>query len=206
MKIKRSVLGWIAFLLEKLLYFFVYFLFIDGALFLFWALHFKLLVWSQRQHPAFYISIVVLSFVYFILAAFFAGGKRFYDGFDKTHLLGVLFPLALIVAIAGVATNCFGALSSLLHDYGYIRFEPTLPKHQFSALFDFYLWHFFDLIPQIKFNESVKWQLPFKPISNLQNWFLLLFKIIMIWIIIDFFYKWNKWRKEAAKKEENAVY
>lgn len=200
-KSKRSILEWILFILGKVGNFLRVFMFLDVALVIFWALPFKLLKWGQYQHPLFYAVIITLSFIYFILSISYVRRKKFYKGFDKKSVLGILFPVLLIIAIVGVGVNCFAALSSILNDHGHVSFSPQLMKHDLNATSNFYLWQFLDLIPQIKVNQTLHWELPFKSNSNLQNWLLLLFKIIMIWIVIALFYKWNKWRKEEAKTE-----
>ena len=204
-KRKKSILEWVLFILGKIGKFLMVLMYLDVALLLFWGLPFKLLMWGQYQHPVFYTVIIVLSFIYFMLAIFYVSRKNFYKDFDKKHVLGILFPLMLIIAVVGVGINCFAALSSILNDYGYISFNPQLNKHDFNALLNFYLWHFFDLIPQIKINETLQWKLPLTNSSSLENWLLLFFKIIMVWIIIALFYKWNKWRQEETKTEEGEI-
>src|SRR6185369_2281720 len=118
-KTKKSVLGWILFLLTKVLDFIKAFIFLDAALLIFWGLPFKLLFWSQYQHPAFFAIIIVISFAYFALSAYYVRRKDFYKGFDKKRVLGILFPLMLIIALVGVGINCFAALGTILNDHGY---------------------------------------------------------------------------------------
>ncbi|MFT3705941.1 MAG: hypothetical protein QM802_26480 [Agriterribacter sp.] len=203
-KTKKSIFEWISFLLGKVLEFIKIFVFLDIVLLVFWGLPVKLLMWSQHWHPALYVAIIVINFVYFGLSIYYVRRKNFYKDFDKKHILGILFPLMMIIALVGVGINCFAALSGILNDYGYIKFNPALNKHDFDAMMDFYAWHFMDLVPQIKVNETLHWKQRFEVDSGLGNWLLLLFKIIMVWIVIALFFKWNKWRVEEAKTGEAA--
>ena len=196
----KSIGGWIIFILKKIMELLKILIFLDMALLIFWGLPFMLLKWSQHYHPAFHGTMIAICFIYFFASLWFFNRKNFYDDFDKKRILGVLFPLILLIAIVWVGATCFGALSAMLSDYGYISFDPVLKQQNFEPLVDFYFWHFCDLIPEIKVNETLQWDLLYKYKGNLMNLLLLLFKVIMVWIVIALFYKWNKWRNEDKKK------
>lgn len=203
-KKNKSILDWIAFFLEKLIEVLKVLIKLDLVLLIYWGVPYIVLRWSQHQHPAFYITAITIIFIYFFGSLWLVSHKSFYNSFEK-NILGVLFPLMLIITLVWVGCTCFAALSSILSDYGAISFDPSPQKQNFEPLVEFYFWHFCNLLPQIEINETLEWKLQFQQRGNLINWLLLFFKAITIWIIIDLFYKWNEWRKEKNKKEDSKV-
>ncbi|MDQ3019811.1 MAG: hypothetical protein M3R36_04460 [Bacteroidota bacterium] len=200
----KSVFKWILFPI-KWFGKFLFALFIYNLILaIFWAFPSKLLFWGQYQQPAINIITIIVGFIYFTLALYFLNRKNFFDDFKKENILGVISPIVCIIAVVGVGCSCFAALSSLLSDYGYISFEPSLGVDKVGAIMNIYIWHFLNVIPQLKINETLKWELPFKHNGSIMNILILSFNIIMIWLVIKVFYKWNVWRKELIKRRNRA--
>lgn len=117
--------------------------------------------------------------------------------------LGFLNPLMIIVGLVFLAITCFAALTAALNDGGKVTFDTVVEAKGMHIIFDFYLWHFCDLIPQLDVAETLKWDAPLTYKDKGIGWLLLAFKALMAYIVIARFYTWNKWRKEMRNKPQS---
>lgn len=111
--------------------------------------------------------------------------------------MSFLVPLVIIIGLSMLGISCFAALTAVLNNAGKISFSPELTNESFSPLNDFYLWHFCDLIPQIKVPDTFHWNLTFQYTSSGVALLLIVFKSLMAYIVIARFYTWNKWRQKS---------
>ena len=195
-----------------------------------WIIAFYSLTWGEANLSQFWYYILIsLSFIYFLLWLWWTGTKNFYSQFSfrkkkeddmknedksvekqslielakslmKGGALNFLIPLTIIIGLVMLCITCFAALTAALNDNGNITFIPKIELQGMEDISQFYLWHFCDLIPQIKVVETLNWKVPFKYCDAGIAWLLLLFKSLMAYIVIARFYSWNKWRKEPREK------
>jgi hypothetical protein len=193
-----------------------------------WGASYKSLLWGETDIPSFWNSVlIVINFIYFFMLLWWSGTKGFYNLFafrksepglnlpaniergrsiipNKAQLIkgsgmSFLIPLMIIIGLVLLGATCFGAFTSFLVSNDSISFSPNNKNQGLSELTDYYLWHFLQLIPQIKVTETIRWDVPFTYSDKGVGWILLLFKALMAYIVITRFYTWNKWRKERYK-------
>jgi hypothetical protein len=199
-----------------------------GAILIVWGAAYYTLLWGESNLAPFWNSVLIaISFIYFFMWLWWSGTKGFYQYFtfrkaEEKVKSGVnpeqkrstmpsvqsiissgmsfLIPLMIIVGLVFLGVTCFGAFTSALVRNYSISFLPLSANPGLSELMDYYLWHFLQLIPQIKVTETIRWDVPFTYSDKGVGWILLLFKALMAYIVIARFYTWNKWRKERHKE------
>jgi len=180
----------------------------DGALFLFAiflllmpiAFVGKLLNWAlARESLWLALSIVIPVTVSLFLFAAMMTNEQF---LRDVHLYGVRWPSTLSIALAWLAVVVFGSLTSLFERVDVIHIQPSVPHTDGAATryADLYLWHLFDSIPAIKFNDTVGWKQPYTYSDKLSGWLLLLFKILVIVSVIGSFVVSGRIRKDTQPK------
>ena len=192
------------------------------AIMIVWGVAYYPLSWGQENLSVFWnYTLITFSFIYFLLWLWLTGTKNFYNQFSYAYSdkgkatvdestseskpslidsilrkgMRFLLPLMVIIGLVMLSITCFSALTSALHINGSVRFDPVMEDNGIGKISDFYLWHFFDLIPQIKVNETLNWEAPLKYTHGGIAALLLLFKSLMAYIVIARFYTWNKWRR-----------
>lgn len=112
---------------------------------------------------------------------------------------GIAFPTSLSVALAAYAVIVFGALSCACERLGWISMQPAVPFAEGCATryADLYLWHLFDAIPGIRFNETVGWVQKYSYSGALAGWLLVGFKLLVIVCVIGSFVVCGRLRSEA---------
>ena len=67
---------------------------------------------------------------------------------------GIVFPLLILVA----AVSVFATFTMFLYSHEWISLtDPTGKEVTSYALMDFYMWHFFELIPFLDINHLIRW-------------------------------------------------
>jgi len=102
--------------------------------------------------------------------------------------------LARIVSIAGpngllflpiitliVAASVFASLTLTLYNHHWVALDPCAGRAvSAGSLTDFYTWHFFRLVPLVKFNETLKWGEPVCYSQSRVGFLILLFQALVV--------------------------
>ena len=197
-----------------------------GAVIIVWGVAYYPLSWGESNLTIFWYAVLIgISFIYFLLWLWWTGTKNFYAQFssrkkevsvvdEKEHSrkitimekaeslmstgMSFIIPLMIIIGLVMLGVTCFGAFTSILVSSDSITFVPAGKTPDLSSLSDYYLWHFAELIPQIKVAKTLNWDTPFTYDEKGVGWLLLIFKALMAYIVIARFYTWNKWRKASS--------
>ena len=156
------------------------------------------LEWSQHYLPL-GLHLLVVTFwasVVFLWVRIISGefGKEM---FIESYVNGILWPpFVYSISLLVMAASVFASISVTLQRCGYATFEPPLPNN-LSAVVDFYMWHFVNLIPGLGIPETLRWTQPYQYSDHLSGAVLLTFKIAVILPVIASFKLWHDVRKIA---------
>jgi hypothetical protein len=192
-----------------------------GILVLVWGIAYGPLKWSASHLSLAANSVLLfIMFLYFFLIMLLTGRQHFYAYFDTTAQhqgtlraiagsfrkdgLGFLLPLSIIIGLVMVGVTCFAALTAQFVKIGELSLTSNYSSSPFLGLEDQYLWHFFDLVPQLKVNETIGWDAPVTLTGTGAGWLLLAFKVLMIYIVIARFYTWAKWQRGELNEKKAA--
>lgn len=158
----------------------------------------KLLNWAlARESTWIGLTTVGVAAVLLLLFAALVTNEQF---LRDIRLQGVKWPSLLAVALAWFAVVVFGGLSCGFERIGIVKIIPSVPCTDGCATryADLYLWHLFDSIPGIKFNETVGWTQRYSYTDKLSGWLLLFFKVLVIVSVIGSFVVCGRLRREAS--------
>jgi hypothetical protein len=143
------------------------------------------------------VSVVMIAAMLLLLFAALMTNHQF---LKDIHLQGIKWPSLLSVALAWFAVVVFGGMSCGFERAGIVEIQPSVPIGEGCATryADLYLWHLFEAIPGIKFNETVGWERPYSYSDNLSGWLLVAFKILVIVSVIGSFVVSGRLRRESA--------
>lgn len=141
------------------------------------------------------LAIVGFSAVLLLLFAALMTNEQF---LRDVQLQGIRWPSVLSLALGWLAVMVFGGLSCGFERIGIVELQPSMPFTEGCATryADFYLWHLFDSIPGIKFNETVGWTQRYAYSDKLSGWLLLTFKVLVIVSVIGSFVVSGRLRRE----------
>jgi hypothetical protein len=91
----------------------------------------------------------------------------------------ILLPFLTLV----VAASVFASLTLTLYNHGWVVLQPCPGVGRTvspGALLDFYVWHFFKLVPFLKLNETLKWGEPLCYTQARVGFFILLFQGLVV--------------------------
>ena len=90
-----------------------------------------------------------------------------------------LFSLPALTLV--LAASVFASLTFSLYNHGWVALEPCA-GHTVSpgTLADFYVWHFFKLVPLVKLNETLKWNEPLCYTQGRVGFLILLFQALVV--------------------------
>jgi hypothetical protein len=122
---------------------------------------------------------------------------QIHEWFGPRGLL--VLPCLILITAAAV----FASLTFRLYSDGRILLETCQGRPVSEAgLLDFYVWHFFRLIPLLKLNEVLKWNEPFCYSQGRVGFLILLFQALVVLPAIGTLrYYWRtRWRLSAGSK------
>ena len=116
------------------------------------------------------------------------------------QLSGMEWPSLLSIALAWFAIVVFGGLSCGFERLGVVEMSPNVPYTDGCATryADMYLWHLFDSIPGIKFNETIGWDQRYTYSDKLSGWLVVAFKTLVIVSVIGSFVVCGRLRRERS--------
>ena len=91
--------------------------------------------------------------------------------------------MTLIGAAAVFASLTFTLFQHQMVAFGPCRDQPTVSV-EYISLFEFYMWHFFKLVPFLKLNETLNWVVPFCYTQKHVGLLILLFQALVVLPII----------------------
>ena len=149
-----------------------------------------------RQSVWFGLTVLAVAAVLLILFAALMTNEQF---LRDIRLQGIQWPSLLSVALAWFAVVIFGGLSCGFERLSLVEIRPKVPFADGCATryADMYLWHLFDSIPGIKFNETVGWTQRYAYSDKLSGWLVLSFKVLVILSVIGSFVACGRLRREA---------
>ena len=141
------------------------------------------------------LAIVGFAAVLLLLFAALMTNEQF---LRDVSLQGTRWPSVLSITLGWLAVVVFGGLSCGFERIGIVELQPSVPLAEGCATryADFYLWHLFDSIPGIKFNETVGWTQRYAYSDKLSGWLLLAFKVLVIVSVIGSFVVTGRLRRE----------
>jgi hypothetical protein len=158
----------------------------------------QLLNWALARDSAWFgLAVVAIAAIFLILWAAVIANEQF---LREIRHQGIEWPSLLSVALAWFAIAVFGGLSCGFERIGIVEIQPAVPFAEGCATryADMYLWHLFDSIPGIKFNETVGWTQEYSYSDKLSGWLLVAFKVLVIVSVIGSFVVCGRLRREAS--------
>lgn len=113
-----------------------------------------------------------------------------------------LFSLPALTLV--VAASVFASLTFTLYKHQWVALEPCsgYPVSP-GVLTDFYVWHFFKLVPLVKLNETLKWEEPLCYSQGRVGFLILLFQALVVLPSINTIrYYWKNRRSLNAQPYE----
>ena len=171
------------------------------------AIPYVAISWSQENLPE-AMHLVVLLVVAAVLAL-----AIYVMSIDEVRTLALpglkvwfgrhaLFSLPALTLILAAAV--FSSLTFMLYNRGWVVLEPCAgyPVSP-GRLADFYVWHFFKLVPFVKLNETLKWNEPLCYTQARVGFLILLFQALVVLPSINTIrYYWKNRRSLTAKPYE----
>ena len=157
----------------------------------------QILNWAlAREFVWFGIAVVGIAAVALVLSAAVIANEQFLRGIRHK---GIKWPSLLAVALAWFAVVVFGGLSCGFERLGAVEIQPAVAFTEGCATryADMYLWHLFDSIPGIKFNETVGWAQRYSYTDKLSGWLMVAFKVLVIFSVIGSFVACGRLRRET---------
>lgn len=116
-----------------------------------------------------------------------------------------LFSLPALTLV--IAASVFASLTFSLHNHGWVTLEPCsgYPVSP-GPLTDFYVWHFFKLIPLVKLNETLKWNEPLCYRQPLVGFFIVVFQALVVLPCINTVRFYLKNRRSLTAKPYKYIY
>lgn len=141
-------------------------------------------------------TVVSVAAVFLLVCAALMSNENF---LRDIRLQGIKWPSLLSVALAWLAVVVFGGMSCGFERMGIVEIHPKVPFGDGCATryADMYLWHLFDSIPGIKFNETIGWTQRYTYHDALSGWLLLSFKALVLISVIGSFVVCGRLRREA---------
>ena len=91
---------------------------------------------------------------------------------------GLLFLPALTLI---VAASVFASLTYSMHNHQWVTMQPCAGREvSEGSLLDFYVWHFFKLVPLLKLNETLKWGEPLCYTQARVGFLILFFQAVVV--------------------------
>ena len=159
-----------------------------------------LLNWAlARQQAWIGTTFVVLTSVLLVLFAALMINERF---LRDVHGNGLKWPSLLSIGLGWAGITVFGGVSCAFQRAGVVEIEPTVALNNGCATkyADMYLWDMFNLIPAIKFNETIGWEQRYQYSDALSGWLMLLFKVLVVVAVIGSFISAGRIRREQEKQ------
>ena len=116
------------------------------------------------------------------LISFLATDRRRTQLFERLGRIGAVAPAAYAFNVLMVAVMFFGALTRVL-----MARNALSLKGDPERVFDFYIWHFFESIPLLAVNQTLRWDQPLTYDASGVGWILLAFKLVVIVPVIAAF-------------------
>lgn len=165
-----------------------------------------ILQWQAGLCTPVHATVLCFFFAVLLTWALLISGDRGADLFKRIYRNGIKWPFLFSISLLLFATLCFASLSGTLSDLGVVQFEPRLPRGEFWRLQDFYMWHFFNSIPELKIPDILLWPEPFKYKDHLSGALLLVFDVVVILPVIGSFKVSSRARKDAKRRQKTAAH
>ena len=116
-----------------------------------------------------------------------------------------LFSLPALTLV--IAASVFASLTFSLYNHGWVALEPCsgYPVSP-GPLADFYVWHFFKLVPLVKLNETLKWKEPLCYTQPGVGFLILLFQALVVLPCINTVRFYLKNRRILTAKPYKYIY
>ncbi|HKR61080.1 MAG TPA: hypothetical protein VJS64_15275 [Pyrinomonadaceae bacterium] len=128
-------------------------------------------------------------------------------------LFGPRGMLVLPIALLGTASSVMASLTFRLYSHGKIALETCSGRAVTEAgLMDFYVWHFFNIVPLLQLNNLIRWGEPYCYKQSRVGFLILVFQLLVVipsFNAIRFFWRNRKipsdyvfdphWRPEATE-------
>jgi hypothetical protein len=145
---------------------------------------YMLIRWSQETLPeVIHLILLLVVAVGLALAIYVTAVEEVRNQVlpDLKTLFGkhALFSLPALTLV--LAASVFASLTFSLYNHGWVTLEPCsgLPVSP-GRLADFYVWHFFKLVPLVKLNETLKWSEPLCYTQGRVGFLILLFQALVV--------------------------
>jgi hypothetical protein len=114
--------------------------------------------------------------------------------FGMLQAIGGLAPVIYSINVLMVAVIFFSSVTYVLASHGLLTLTSRTGRPvALESLLDFYVWHFFEGVPLLKVNQTLRWDEPWTYESAAVGWILLLFKLVVIVPVIGAFLGyWNR--------------
>lgn len=171
------------------------------------AIPYTVIRWSEENLPD-AAHLVVLLIVSLLLAlaiyvmALEETRRQALPSLTKWFGRHALFSLPALTLV--VAASVFASLTFTLYKHQWVALEPcTGYPVSPGRLTDFYVWHFFKLVPLVKLNETLKWEEPLCYTQGRVGFLILLFQALVVLPSINTIrYYWKNRRSLTAQPFE----
>lgn len=171
---------------------------------------YMLIRWSQEHLPEVIHLLLLLVFaVGLALAIYVTAVEEVRNQVlpDLKSLFGkhALFSLPALTLV--IAASVFASLTFSLYNHGWVALEPCsgYPVSP-GPLADFYVWHFFKLVPLVKLNETLKWNEPLCYTQPGVGFLILLFQALVVLPCINTVRFYLKNRRSLTAKPYKYIY
>jgi hypothetical protein len=126
--------------------------------------------------------------------------------FDVVSVNGRVQPVMFMVGVLFVAVGLFSSVTFMLYerDAFELRTDGGEAVAHPGEIGDLYMWQFFNTIPGLDVNSTIRWDQPVTYRSSGMGWLVLLFKTIAILFIIQGFvaaWRWFQTGRGRAPRE-----
>lgn len=158
--------------------------------------------WLTESAPRWSQAVVLVLSACFLLYSlhqiYAPGGTEKF--FVRIHKQGVLAPLVIAANLLFVCVGLFSTFVLVLPGNDTFFVDNPHPDH--GQIADFFLWHFFDMVPLFDFDETLKWKAPFEYEHAAVGWILVLFKLVVALPVIRLVAAYYSDRSNEASAEK----
>jgi hypothetical protein len=148
------------------------------------AFSYKGVTYSSKHFPEklhfVVLSIFVLGLAYLVsIIATEENRLKYHDVVRK--LFGPNGMLVLPLALLGTASSVLASLTFRLYSYGKVALETCSGRAVTEeGLMDFYVWHFFNIVPLLQLNNLIRWGEPYCYKQSRVGWLILAFQLLVV--------------------------
>jgi steroid delta-isomerase-like uncharacterized protein len=135
--------------------------------------------------------------IYLSVQDFKKGRLRTWQGINAITLTMVL--TIIVFAFLSFALNRFG----LAHYEGFTKQALEETSSITFNFLSFYLWQLFELIPAVKINDALGWNVPLKKLGSVAGFLLIGFRVVVIFVLLKAFRDWWIKRGTIATLDHN---